>query len=137
MMKKLIIGLVLAVLVLVPVACNSSPVVFFPVQKSGFSQPDALLEGELILVDGYLRVETEYSDDKDLLIWPHGYSVRAEGDEIQVLDGDGQVVAVVGEAIKVGGGEGANVEIVEKYIGRSLPDDCAGPYWIASGVIND
>lgn len=89
-----------------------------------------------MLVDGYLRIELEYSDDKDLVIWPHGYSVRDEGDEIQVLDGEGRVVAVVGETITLGGGE-VSIAIVEKYIGQSLPEGCTGPFWIASEVIDD
>jgi hypothetical protein len=130
--KKLIIGLLLIVLVLVPVACTSSVDIFFPVQKSGFDQMDALLEGNLELVDSWLRAES--LDSSYLLIWPYGFSVRGEGEEIQVLDGDGQVVAVVGESIKVGGGE-STAEIVEKYIGKSLPDDCEGPFWIVSEVV--
>ena len=133
-MKKLIIGLALLVLVLLLVACGSSTVeIFFPVQKSGLDQMDALLEGNLELVDGWLRVQS--SDSDYLVIWPYGFSVQGEGKEIQVLDGDSQVVAIVGEPIRVGGGE-STVEIVESYIGKSLPDDCAGPFWIISEVLS-
>jgi hypothetical protein len=42
----------------------------------------------------------------------------------------------VGDKIKVGGGE-VPVEIVEKYIGQQLPDDCTGPYWLVSKVIDN
>ncbi len=133
-MKKLIIGLLLIVLVLVPVACTTTVEIFFPVQQSGFDQMTADFDGNLELVDGWLRGRSLGSDY--LLIWPYGFSVRGEGEEIQVLDGDGQVVAIEGEAIKVGGGE-ATAGIVEKYIGRSLPDDLSGPFWIVSEVIND
>jgi hypothetical protein len=133
-MKKLIIVLMLMVLVLVPVACSGSVDIFFPVQKSGLDQMTADLEGSLELVDGWLRLEAFGSGY--LLVWPYGFSVHGEGEEIQVLDGDGQVVAIVGESIRVGGGE-STVEIVESYIGKSLPDDCQGPFWIVSEVIND
>jgi len=133
-MKRLIIGLLLVLLVLVPVACTTTVEIYFPVQKSGLAQMDVLLEGNLELDDGWLRAQS--SDSSYLLIWPYGFSVQGEGEEIQVLDGDGQVVAIVGEAIKVDGGE-STVEIVEMYIGRLLPDDCAGPFWLVSGVIND
>jgi hypothetical protein len=132
-MKKLIIGLLLLVLVLVPVGCTVTVEVFFPMQQSGFDQMDALLQGNLELDDDWLRVESASSSY--VLIWPPGFSVRG-GDEIEVLDGDGQVVAVVGEAIKVGGGE-ATAETAEQYIGKLLPDDLAGPFWIVSEVIND
>ncbi|MGD9117829.1 MAG: hypothetical protein PVJ08_03720 [Dehalococcoidia bacterium] len=135
-MKKLIIGLLLVLLVLVPVGCTSTVEIFFPVQQSGFDQMDALLEGNLELDDdGWLRAES--GNSRYVLIWPYGFSVRGEDEEIQVIDGDGQVVAIEGEAIKVGGGEGASVEIVEMYIGKSLPDSCDGPFWIVSEVIND
>jgi hypothetical protein len=133
-MKKVIIGLLLVVLVLVPVACTGTVEIFFPVQQSGFDQMDALMQGNLEMDDGWLRAGSSASDY--LLIWPYGFSVRGEGKEIQVLDGDGQVVATVDEAIKVGGGE-TTLEIVEKYIGKSLPDDCTGPFWIVSEVVND
>jgi hypothetical protein len=132
-MKKLFIGLLLMVLVLVPVGCTVTSEVFVPVQKnSDLDQMTADFSGNLELDDGWLRLESAGSSH--VLIWPYGYSVRGGEDEIQVLDGDGQVVAVVGEAIKVGGGE-VPISIVEKYIGLSLPDDCEGPYWIVSEVI--
>lgn len=134
-MKKLIIGLLLALLVLVPVACTATVEIIFPVQKSGdLDQMTADLSGNLELVDGWLRAES--GNSSYLLIWPYGFSVRGEGEEIQVLDGDGRVVAIEGEAIKVGGGE-STLEIVEMYIGKLLPDDGDGPYWIVSEVIND
>jgi hypothetical protein len=134
-MKKLIIGLLLVVLVLVPVACNTTVEVFFPVQKSSdLDQMTADFNGDLELVDGWLRARSVGSDY--LLIWPYGFTVRGQGEEIQVLDGDGQVVAIEGEVIRVGGGE-STLEVVEAYIGKLLPDDLAGPFWIVSEVISD
>jgi hypothetical protein len=134
-MKKLIIGLLLIVLVLVPVACTVTVEVFFPVQKSSdLDQMTADFNGNLELDEDWLRVETASSSY--VLIWPYGFSVRGGEDEIQVLDGDGQVVAIVGEVIKVGGGE-ATEEIAEKYIGKLLPDDLEGPFWIVSEVVNE
>jgi len=112
---------------------TSSSTLLFPVQKrSGLGQMDALLEGKLELDNGYLRVK--YFDDNYLLIWPHGFSLHIEGKEIHVIDSDGQLVARVGDQIKVGGGE-APAEKVEEYTGKSLPDNRTGPYWIVSEVI--
>jgi hypothetical protein len=133
--KKLIIGLLLAVLVLVPVGCTTTVEIFFPVQKSSdLDQMTADLSGNLELVDGWLRAESGSSSY--VLIWPCGFTVRGEDEEIQVIDGDGRVVAIEGEAIRVGGGE-TTLEIVETYIGKTLPDDCTGPFWIVSEVLND
>jgi hypothetical protein len=135
-MKKLIVGLLLAVLVLVPMGCTVTTEVYFPTQKSdGLEQMTALLEGNLELGDdGWLRAESNNSSH--VLIWPYGFTVRGEGKEIQVLDGDGQVVAIVGKAIKVGGGE-TTEEIAEMYTGKGIPDDLAGPFWLVAEVIND
>ena len=131
---KLIVGLLLAVLVLGPVGCTVTTEVYFPTQRDGLGQMDALLEGELELDDSWLRAES--ANSSYVLIWPYGYSVRGEDKEIQVLDGEGQVVAIVGEAIKVGGGEAA-LETVEQYTGKLFPDEMEGPYWIVSEVISD
>ncbi|MCJ7515710.1 MAG: hypothetical protein MUO89_07085 [Dehalococcoidia bacterium] len=72
----------------------------------------------------------------ELLVWPYGYSLRIMDKQIQVIDNDGQLVARVGDKIKVGGGE-VPAEIVEEYIGQPLPDDCEGPYWLVSEVIEN
>jgi hypothetical protein len=106
---------------------------FFPVQMDGLDQMNALAEGKLVLDSGYLRLKPSFGESH-LLIWPYGYSLSIEGKEIQVIDSDGQVAARVGDRIKVGGGE-VPAEIVERYIGQPLPDNCPGPYWIVSEVV--
>lgn len=134
-MKKLIIVLALVVLLIIPVACKGSVEVYFPMQSnSSLDQMDAELEGNLELVDSWLRLQS--ADGDYVLVWPDGFSVRGEDKEIQVLDSLGQVVAVVGEALTVGGGESTR-ETVESYIGIPLPADAEGPYWIVSEVISD
>lgn len=133
-MKRLIIGLLLVALLLVPVGCTVTTEVYFPTQKSGLDQMDALLQGNLELDDGWLQAEA--GNSSYVLIWPYGFTVRGEGKEIQVIDGEGQVVAIVGEAIKVGGGE-ATLETVEQYTGNAFPDELAGPYWIVSEVVDE
>jgi hypothetical protein len=117
---------------------------FFPVQKEydpGYIYPDALFEGKLVLDNSNLRLKPSWGKGDvwgkgDLLVWPYGYSLRIKGKQIQIIDNDGQLVARVGDKIKVGGGEVA-AEIVEKYIGQQLPDDCTGPYWLVSKVIDN
>lgn len=138
--RKVLILLCMLVAVLsTAFACNgNSTNIFFPVQRVGLSQMDGLLEGKLELDNGCLRVK--YFDGSDLLIWPHGFSLRTEGEEIQVIDSGGQVAARVGDNILVGGGEvPAEFDefIAEEIIGQSLPDNCTGPYWIVSEVITD
>ena len=150
--KALIFLCMLAAVLSAAVACNdnstsissstSSSTPFFPVQKAGLSRMEALLEGRLELDNGCLRVK--YSDGNYLgnylLIWPHGFSLHTKGEEIQVIDINGQIVARVGDKITVGGGEipgeGAKELIEESIVDQPLPDNCTGPYWIVSNVIN-
>src|SRR3989304_2870261 len=115
----------------------SSSVPYFPVQKAGMATMEVILEGKLELDNGCLRIK--YFDDNYLLIWPYGFSLRTEGEEIQVIDENGQVFARVGDNIRVGGGEitGENAkELIEKYyIETPLPEDCQGPYWVVGEVV--
>ena len=144
--KALIFLCILAIVLITAIACsdnstnNSSPAPCFPVQKAGLDEMESLGGGKLELDNGCLRM------DKYLLIWPHGFSLRTEGEEILVIDDGGQVVARVGDKITVGGGEitdssfnvpgkTAKEFIEESIIGQPLPDDCTGPYWIVGETV--
>lgn len=143
--KALIFLCMLAAILSTAVACNdnsasiSKSPSYFPVQKAGMNTMEALLEGVRLELDdnGCLRVK--YFDDNYLLIWPHGFSIRTEGEEIQVIDDNGQVVACVGDKINVGGGEfpgeKAREYIEESIVEQPLPDDCPGPYWIVGETV--
>jgi len=90
---------------------------------------EAQLIGDLLLVDGCLRVKDIYSGDSILPIWPPEFTLRAEDDQLQVLDGDGQVVARVGEEVYMGGGEVSSPSLPD-CVRPQLPAECSGPYWI-------
>ncbi len=107
---------------------------YFPVIKNepqGYFLAD--LNGTLVLEDGYLRVSSSYSDTTELIIWPYGYSLKVEGDDIRIIDGVGQIVAHGVDNIFVGGGE-VPLITVWKNIGGLLPFGCKGPYWLANDV---
>jgi hypothetical protein len=89
----------------------------------------AEMVGQLVLVDGCLRLESIYGDTSYLPVWPPEFALRSEDEEIQVLDGTGQVVARVGEEIFMGGGEGS-ASVMAKCVRQQLPVTCTGPYWI-------
>lgn len=113
---------------------SSTP--FFP----SLSQPETVYplgdtSGKLVLEDDCLLLKPVIGDSH-VLVWPYGYSIETVGGEIQIIDDGGNVVASVGDTIKVGGGE-ISAETAEEVIGQPLPDDCVGPYWIVSEVIND
>jgi hypothetical protein len=117
---------------------------YFPVQKEpdpSYIYPAALAEGKLVLDNSNLRLKPSWGKGDvwskgELLVWPYGYSLRINGKQIQIIDNDGQLVARVGDKIKVGGGE-VPAEIVEIYTGKRPPDECPGPYWLVSEVIDN
>jgi len=120
-------------------ANNSARVSFFPVQMAEHAKgpyPSALATGILVLDGGRLRLEYQGTGYSNLLIWPYGYSQYIEGEEIRIVNIEGKTVARVGDIIKVGGGE-VPIVIVEKYIGKTLPEKCPGPYWLVSKVVID
>jgi len=97
---------------------------------------EAELIGELVLVNGCLRVNSIYGDGSVLPIWPPEFTLKAEKrttvaaqDEIQVLDGAGQIVARVGQEVYMGGGGGSATSLAD-CVRQQLPADCTGPYWI-------
>jgi hypothetical protein len=71
-----------------------------------------------------------------LLIWPYGYSIEVEKGKINILDDNDDIVASVGDYVKIGGGE-SPVSHVENLIGESLPEDWKGTCWLVSKIVND
>jgi hypothetical protein len=90
---------------------------------------EAELIGDLVLVDGCLRVDSLYNDDAYLPIWPPDFTLVLENEFSVVLDGDGNLVGRVGEEIYMGGGMGSERALVECQR-QQMPDACGGPYWV-------
>jgi hypothetical protein len=122
---------------------GSMGVDFFPVQKAGYevlAYPTALATGRLVLDNGYLRLtpgtDPRFGGEKLLIIWPPGSTLQIENGTIQVLNQGGKPIARTEEILQIGGGEIPS-EIVTKYTGQTMPDNCPGPYWLAApGVYN-
>lgn len=117
---------------------NTAPALFFLVQLDKFIgelYPDALATGILALDNGYLRLKSRFGiGESNLIVWPPGYSARVDDDVVHVIDKDGKNVANTGDEIYLGGDQ-VSAEIVERYIGYSLPADCKGPYWLVGQII--
>lgn len=110
---------------------NVTAAPFFPTQKEpATSYMQALLGAdnpeELIIKDGCLRA------GGFLLVWPYGFSLTADNGTFQVIDSTGQIVARVGDKIKVGGGADETPEgRVARGYSEQLPSErCSGPYFI-------
>jgi hypothetical protein len=104
--------------------------IYFPKQPPVGAYMQALLEGQLVLdPDGCLRVEAMgiYSY---LVLWHHDFELRIDGDSIEILDGNGQVVAGVGEAVSMGGGGSSAGSIPDMPI-----EACPEPYWALGDIL--
>ena len=139
--KPVFLYLILGVIPVMMNACigSEATVSYFPVQlEKQYLYPAALAEGKLVLDNGCLLLKNTFTGD-EVLLWPPGFSYRVEGKKVKVIDENGELVAITGNRIKVGGGE-LLVEMVEKLTGELPPDDCRGPFWLVwtvSPVLND
>ncbi|MFZ6030992.1 MAG: hypothetical protein ACOYYS_25065 [Chloroflexota bacterium] len=110
---------------------TSEPV--FPVQRE--AQADtmgALLVGELVLVDNCLRAQSD--DGADYLpIWPQGFSLRGEGQALQIVGADNQAIASIGDTLQIGGGE-IPAETADSLTVAPVTDRCSGPYWLVGTI---
>lgn len=105
--------------------------IIFPRQAPAVAGMDALLEGTLILDEnGCLRVQHESMSPAEapVIIWHYDFSLAINGEEIVVLNGDGEPVGRVGEWTRMGGGESPTI------IEPEMPQACPGPYWILGSM---
>ena len=118
---------------------------FFPrfTEPSEMS-PQALGGGRLVVRDRCIHMAPDGGGG--VVVWPYGYSLRREGGEVVVLNGRDEVVASVGEEVRMGGGqitreeagptpEAASRAFEEKRGELGVPDRCRGPLWVSSGVV--
>ena len=129
--RWILVGVIIMLLIplsLLP-ACEKDtplPTPYFPVQKEVQTKGMmALLSGELVLDNGYLRVYDS------LILWPYGYTLEMEPENIWILNGEGIRMIRVGDTLRMGGGH-ISEQYTEEKIGQPLPDDCTGPYWLVA-----
>lgn len=105
--------------------------IYFPRQAPAVAGMGALLEGTLILDEnGCLRVQHESVPltEAPVIIWHYDFSLEINGEDIVILNGDGEPVGRVGEWTRMGGGESRTV------VEPEMPEACPGPYWILGGI---
>jgi hypothetical protein len=120
--------------VLVEVNTAGGQTIFLPKQPFAESTMEALIDGLLIEVNGCLRITDDNYVEGFLIVWPYDTDIKIAGESIDLLNGDGQVVARVGEALRIAGGAMESMPSMARYddLIPGLPiDDCTGPYWVA------
>jgi hypothetical protein len=146
-MKKFILLLLSCLLFIISsigfTGCNTNDItesdIYFPTPEEPLNAyPDALTEGQLIFDGEYILLSTGFLffTEEMLLLWPYGYSVEVEKGNIHILNDNGDIVANVGDHVKMGGGQ-IPVSHLENLVGKSLPDDWDGTCWLVSEIVND
>jgi len=113
------------------------PNISFPRQTPPEGERDvmeALLFGNLVEFDGCVRVEAADIGAYHLPVWPPSFYITLEDGVIQVHDGSGDVVARVGDWVRMGGGE-TKITFLDTDVRAQIPDRCAGPYWIVGNEV--
>jgi hypothetical protein len=87
----------------------------------------ALMFGTLVSDNGCLRVEDMNSDESHLVIWPPDYQLA--DDSSRVLNGAGETLAIVGQGVRLSGGEISSVGLMDQQSRGRIPDKCVGPVW--------
>jgi hypothetical protein len=119
-----------------PFALTPEPTLHFPrLRMRSATFMEALLEGTLVLRDGCLRIRDGDGDDGYLIIWQVDYYVNNSAGTIEILDKSGQVVARVGEVIRMGGGEVPMTDGLQQQLREPLPGECQGPYWLMGELV--
>ena len=99
--------------------------------------------GKLSRTDDCLRIS--YTDqaardrtrDGLMVVWPAGFDVQATGDAVVVLGPDQQVVAAVGQTLRVSGRSVPdNLAAVDEWDwSGGDPGHCAGPFWLVGDEV--
>jgi hypothetical protein len=80
------------------------------------------------------RIQSESGITDYLPIWPPEYSLHFKDGKVEVVDGNGKVIASEGSDLLVNGGSIPHSWDSEAYrqLYYDVPGDCFGPYWIVS-----
>ena len=132
-----------------PASDQPTRIVGFPQYEGAPTLPEGSKFGELIVVDGCLRLR-RYSDPNHpdqtpvplLLVWPENFRLSTKGDSAQIIDGAGLIAARVGDDVRFSGhgvcSEGwcGITDIGEIDLLQPLPEGCPGPYWVVGEEVS-
>ena len=148
-MKHLHIGAILALLVLATVACQTSRLAL-PTHNEppGTDRGGNYLAGELRVEDGCMKLYRMGWDDPDraigqqirdiwLPLWPVGFALRQDGEEIQVINSNGATMARAGDTVRLAGGSYWSDEIWQQEMESTVPEACRDEQGLLYYLIGD
>lgn len=114
---------------------------FFPKQKPGGSLEafmEALTRGEIV-TEKRCVILRHPDGSKDLLVWPSGFELSANRDELNILDEEDEFVARIGDEVEMSGGQVTALEAGEAYeeLRRELriPETCPESLWMVGAEV--
>jgi len=134
-MKRMLKGSLLVVAVLIAVTACSNKVT--PALTPIRTRLTALLFGELVEVEGCLRVKERDVGTSYLLAWGPEFAVTTENDAVQIVHENGtKIVLHIGEMVRISGGEVKSVGYLDEQVRQRLPAGCPGPYWFVGTEVS-
>jgi len=116
----------------------SNQKIIFPIQQLINGERvsmDGLAQGTLVASDSCIRLKGENSDISLMVVWPPDYKYSIEEGIINILNGKDEIVAKVGDKVKISGGGVEIFSFLPKYIQDQMPSTCTPPYWIMGDEI--
>lgn len=112
-------------------ACRAKAPTTTPTPEVIITAYTALVTGELINIDGCLRIQNDQTHSDYALVWTPDFSVTMDGDEIRVIYGvvrnkTGEIVLHVGDTVRMSGGE---TMYPDEQLLQNISSNCKGPYW--------
>lgn len=100
----------------------------FPVQEAADGQRDVMdaeLIGNLVVDGDCMRLEADHGVSY-LVVWPPGFALDTESDDVVVRDDAGEIVIHEGDNVRLDGGEPPNATELE---------GCPGPVWFVGKTV--
>ena len=101
------------------------------------TRPDSqLFVGQLVLEDGCLRAAdapaNAYYRQSVMLIWPHTFTLDAEGGTVRIVDATGRIAARIGDHVQFSGSGVIDSESARgrEWMLHRFSTNCSGPYWL-------
>ena len=86
--------------------------------------------------DNSNRTVSDQLRDIWLPVWPSGFALRQEGQDIQVIDGNGAVAARAGDTVRFGGRSYWSDEAGNEEMEKIVPEACHGLYYLVSDEVS-
>lgn len=90
---------------------------------------EALVRGQLTIVDGCVRITAPTGNPGRLVVWPVEAVADASTGAVHIRNTTNDSNVGVGDMVEMGGGEAAALDA--NSLTEPIPTQCTGPYWIA------